>query len=164
MAYVPQNPLLLNDSIKNNITLCNDKFSEEDIIKAAKQAEIHDFITLLPDNYNTIIGDRGCNLSGGQQQCISLARAFIKDSPILLIDEGTAALDPELESYVMSNIINDMNKKTMIIVSHKISTVLNADYIYVFNDGKIIESGTPKELCQCNGYFSSMAKLQNIKI
>ena len=164
ITYVPQNPLLLNDSIKNNITLCNDKFSEEDIIRAAKQAEIHDFITLLPDDYNTIIGDRGCNLSGGQQQGISLTRAFIKDSPILLIDEGTAALDPELESNVMSNIINNMNDKTMIIVSHKISTVLNADYIYVFNDGKIIESGNPKELFLRNGYFRSMANLQNIKL
>ena len=164
ITYVPQNPLLLNDSIKNNITLCNDKFSEEDIIRAAKQAEIHDFITLLPDDYNTIIGDRGCNLSGGQQQGISLTTAFIKDSPILLIDEGTAALDPELESNVMSNIINNMNDKTMIIVSHKISTVLNADYIYVFNDGKIIESGNPKELFLRNGYFRSMANLQNIKL
>ena len=164
ITYIPQNPLLLNDSIKNNITLCNDKFSEEDIIRAAKQAEIHDFITLLPDDYNTIIGDRGCNLSGGQQQGISLTRAFIKDSPILLIDEGTAALDPELESNVMSNIINNMNDKTMIIVSHKISTVLNADYVYVFNEGKIIESGNPKELWQSNGYFRSMANLQNIKL
>lgn len=164
IAYVPQNPMLLNDSIKNNITLNNKIYTEYDIRIAAKQVHIHDFISTLPDKYETIIGDQGCNLSGGQKQCISLARAVIKDAPILIMDEGTASLDPQLETNVMSSLINDMREKTMIIISHKISTVLNADFIYILNDGKIIDSGTPRELYNKEGYFRSMANLQNIKL
>ena len=156
--------MLLNDSIKNNITLNNKIYAEYDIRIAAKQVHIHDFISTLPDKYETIIGDQGCNLSGGQKQCISLARAVIKDAPILIMDEGTASLDPQLETNVMSSLINDMREKTMIIISHKISTVLNADFIYILNDGKIIDSGTPRELYNKEGYFRSMANLQNIKL
>lgn len=164
IAYVPQTPMLLNDSINNNITLNNKTYTENDIIEAAKKAHIHDFITSLTDKYETIIGDRGCNLSGGQQQCISLARAFIKDAPILIMDEGTSSLDTKLETSVMSTLFNNMSDKTMIVISHKISTVLNADYIYILNHGKIIDGGTPKELYNKEGYFRSMANLQNIEL
>lgn len=163
IAYVPQSPMLLNDTIRNNITL-NNNYTDIDVIEATKKAYIHDYIMTLPDKYETIVGDRGCNLSGGQQQCISLARAIIKNSPILIIDEGTASLDPKLEANIMSSLINNKGEKTMIIVSHKISTVLNADFVYILNEGRIIDSGTPMELYHKEGYFKSMAELQNVKL
>lgn len=164
IAYVPQSTMLLNDSIRNNITLYKEDYTDEDVIKAASNAYIHDYIMTLPNKYETIIGDRGCNLSGGQQQCISLARAIIKDAPILIIDEGTASLDPKMEANVMSDLTNNMEDKTMIIVSHKISSMLNADFIYILNEGRIIDSGTPAELYSKDGYFKNMAELQNVKL
>ena len=163
IAYVPQKPMLFNDSILNNITLKDDNITIENVVLIAKKIGIHDFIESLPDKYNTIVGDQGCSLSGGQQQCISIARAMVRDASILIIDEGTSALDPKLESTILNDLIYNEDK-TIIIVTHKISSVLNTDKIFVISNGNVIESGPPKELYQNGGFFRNLALYQNITL
>lgn len=163
-SYIPQNPMLLNDTVANNITIYNPEYTMDDIVCASKKAYIHNFVESMQNGYNTIVGDRGCSFSGGQQQCIAIARAMLKKAPITIIDEGTSALDPELETKIMNELYKINNEKTMIIISHKISTVLNVDYIYILDEGKVIDQGTPKELYSKEGFFRSMAKIQNFTL
>lgn len=118
----------------------------------------------LPLQYETVIGDRGTLLSSGQKQCIALARAFIKDAPIYIMDEATSALDPELESLVLNELKGGVTKSTAIIITHRVSTSLDADYVYVIDDGKIVEKGTPKQLFEEDGLYKSLAVIQNIRI
>ena len=163
MSFVVQDPHLLQDTISYNISLGNDKYSKEDVIGAAQKAHLHDFIMSLPDQYDTMIGDRGVLLSNGQKQCIALARAFLKDAPIYILDEATSAMDPELETSILNELANSFPKKTIIIITHRISTSLGADFVYVVDNGKIVEEGTPCELYEKDSYYRNLAALQNIK-
>lgn len=164
ISYIVQDPLLVQDTIFYNITLGNKDFTREDVVKAAQKAHIHDYIMSLPMQYETVIGDRGTLLSSGQKQCIALARAFIKGAPIYIMDEATSALDPELETLVLNELKGGLTKNTTIIITHRVSTSLDADYVYVINDGKIVEEGTPKHLFEEDGPYRSLAVIQNIKL
>ena len=164
IAYVPQKPMLFNDTILDNITLKDDNITIDKVVSVTKKIGIHDFIVSLPEKYNTIIGDQGCSISGGQQQCISIARAMVRESSILIIDEGTSALDPKLESTILNDLIYKEDNKTVIIVTHKISSVLNVDRIFVIKNGKVIENGTPKELYKKGGVFRNLALYQNVTL
>ena len=154
----------MQDTIFYNITLGNKQYAKDDVIKAAQKAHIHDFIMSLPSQYETIIGDRGTLLSSGQKQCIALARAFIKGAPIFIMDEATSALDPELETLVLKELKGGMKESTAIIITHRVSTSLDADYVYVIDDGMIVEEGSPKQLYEKDGLFRSLAVIQNIFI
>ena len=164
ISYVVQDPLLIQDTIFYNITLGNKDFTREDVVKAAQKAHIHDFIMSLPKQYETVIGDRGTLLSSGQKQCIALARAFIKGARIYIMDEATSALDPELETLVLNELKGGVTKCTTIIITHRVSTSLDADYVYVIDDGKIVEEGIPKQLFDEDGPYRSLAVIQNIKL
>ena len=164
ISYVVQDPLLLQDTIFYNITLGNQKYTNEDVVKAARKAHIHDFIMSLPSQYETIIGDRGTLLSNGQKQCVALARAFIKDAPIYIIDEATSALDPELETLVLNELRSSARRNTVIIITHRVSTTLDADNVYVIDNGMIVEKGKPKQLFEKDGLYRSLAIIQNIKL
>ena len=164
VSYVIQDPLLMQDTIYYNITVGNRQYSKEDVVKAAQKAHIHDFIMSLPFQYETIIGDRGTLLSSGQKQCIALARAFLKDAPIMIIDEATSALDPELEALVLNELWDSTSIKTTLNITHRVSMSLDADYVYVMNEGRIVEEGTPKQLLVQDGLYRSLAIVQNIKI
>jgi ABC-type multidrug transport system fused ATPase/permease subunit len=164
ISYIVQDPLLLQDTIFYNITLGNKQYTKEDVIKAAQKAHIHDFIMSLPKQYETVIGDRGTMFSSGQKQCIALARAFIKRAPIYIMDEATSALDPELETLVLNELEGGVTKSTAIIITHRVSTSLDADYVYVIDNGKIVEEGTPRQLFEEDGLYRSLAVIQNIKL
>ena len=164
ISYVVQDPLLLQETILYNITLGNKGYTKEDVVQAAQKAHIHDFIMNLPLQYETVIGDRGTLLSSGQKQCIALARAFIKDAPIFIMDEATSALDPEMEKFILNELTNSSNRKTVILITHRVSTSLGADYVYVMEEGMIVEEGAPKQLFEKNGLYRSLAAIQNIKL
>jgi subfamily B ATP-binding cassette protein MsbA len=144
--------------------LGNKDFTREDVVKAAQKAHIHEFIMSLPHQYETVIGDRGTLLSSGQKQCIALARAFIKGAPIYIMDEATSALDPELETLILDELKAGSTKNTAIIITHRVSTSLDADYVYVIADGKIVEEGSPEQLYQKDGLYRSLAVIQNINL
>ena len=142
ISIVSQNTVLFNDSIKNNISYAMPMASDEDIFEAAKNANAHEFIESLPNGYETIVGDDGTLLSGGQKQRIAIARALLKDAPIIILDEATSALDSESENQIQQAIDNLKIGKTTIVIAHRLSTVENAEKIIVLKDGKIVESGT----------------------
>lgn len=147
-GIVNQDPILFNDTIYNNIAFGIENATEEEIIRAAKIANAHDFIISFPEKYQTIIGDRGSKLSGGQKQRISIARALLKNPSILILDEATSALDTESEKLVQEAINRLMENRTSIIIAHRLSTIVHADIIYVLKDGEIIESGNHHDLIQ----------------
>lgn len=155
ISYVTQDPLLLNDTIYNNICFGLGECSKESVIAAAQRVHIHDFIMSLPDGYETVIGDRGMNLSGGQRQCVALARAVLKDSPIIVLDEATASLDLRMEDLIMKEMDSFCVGKTMIYITHSIDAALKADYVYLFRQGKVHKCGTPDEIT-INKWFLDM--------
>ncbi len=160
ISYVPQDVFLLNETIKNNIKFYDDSISEEDVIYAAKMANIYDFIVKLENGFDTLIGERGVLLSGGQKQRISLARALARRPSILILDEATSALDNESESLIQKSIENLRGLVTVIIIAHRISTVMNADKIIVVDEGTIKESGSPPELLKDkDSYFFRMSNI-----
>ncbi|HBN86307.1 MAG TPA: ABC transporter ATP-binding protein, partial [Clostridiales bacterium] len=146
IAIVPQESFLFGMSIKDNILCGKPDASDEQVIEAAKKANAHDFIMALPQGYETIAGERGANLSGGQRQRIAIARAFIKSPKILLLDEATSALDNETQAEVQQALNRLMKDRTVIVIAHRLSTVMHADIIFVMDQGKIIEQGTHSEL------------------
>ena len=157
LSLVTQNVILFNDSIANNIAYGRrEKVSIEQIIKAAKAAFIHDFIEQLPNKYDTYIGDNGCKLSGGQRQRLAIARAILKDAPILIFDEATSSLDNESEKYVQRGIDNLKQGRTTMIIAHRLSTIENSDKILVMKDGKIVEQGTHAELLALKGNYANL--------
>lgn len=158
IALVSQDVTLFNDSIAYNIGLGDLSASREDIISAAKAANAHDFITELPQGYDSIIGENGGTLSGGQKQRLSIARALLRDAPILLLDEATSALDSESEAKVQAALNRLSKGRTTIVIAHRLSTIETADHIYVIDKGKIIESGHHKALLKKKGLY---AKLQS---
>lgn len=146
IAYVPQEPLLFHRTIRENITYGKPKATTKDVEAAAKMAYAHDFITALPQGYDTVVGERGVKLSGGQRQRVAIARAILKDSPILILDEATSALDSESEKAIQKALWKLMRGRTAVVIAHRLSTIQKMDRIIVLDAGRIIEEGTHKEL------------------
>ncbi len=159
-SIVFQDVLLFNSTIMENIRLGNPKASDEDVKRVAKIARCDEFIEKMPEGYNTLIGENGERLSGGERQRLSIARALLKDAPIILLDESTASLDAENESKIQESISELIKDKTVIIIAHRMRTVVDADNIVVLKDGKIVENGRSKELIDRNGLFAGMYRAQ----
>lgn len=160
MGNVNQDPILFNDTIFNNIAFGVTNASREDVIAAAKIANAHDFIMEKEEGYDTNIGDRGVKLSGGQRQRISIARAILKNPPILILDEATASLDTESERIVQEALDRLMSSRTTIAIAHRLSTIKNADEIIVMNEGQVVERGRHEELLALNGYYRKLNDMQ----
>tara|TARA_A100001011_G_scaffold374379_1_gene434800 strand:- start:134 stop:1009 length:876 start_codon:yes stop_codon:yes gene_type:complete len=141
LSLVSQDIILFDDTVKNNILYAKPRASDEEIVRACKFAASDEFIGKLPEGYNTMIGENGVRLSGGQKQRISIARAILKESPIILLDEATSSLDTESEQIVQNAINNLTKNKTTLVIAHRLSTIHNADKIFVMKDGKILNSG-----------------------
>ena len=156
IAMVFQDVYLFHDTIANNIKMGNENATMEEVSAAAKKASCHEFIMSLPDGYDTMVGEGGSTLSGGEKQRISIARALLKDAPIILLDEATASLDPENEVLIQSAISALVHDKTVIIVAHRLQSITNADQIVVLDDGQIIENGTHEALLQKGGMYARL--------
>lgn len=163
MGNVNQEAILFNDTFYNNIAFGVENATMEDVVKAAKIANAHDFISVTEFGYDTNIGDRGCKLSGGQRQRISIARAILKNPPILILDEATSALDTESEKLVQEALENLMKNRTTIVIAHRLSTVRNADEICVLEKGKIIERGNHDKLMAQKGAYFNLQQSQSLK-
>jgi len=161
ISYVPQEPLLFHRSIKENIAYGNETASEEEIIKVAKLAHADEFINGLPEGYKTLVGERGVKLSGGQRQRIAIARAMLKNSPILILDEATSALDSESEKLIQDALRKLMENKTTIAIAHRLSTVQKMDRILVLEDGSIAEQGNHHHLLEKNGIYAGLWEHQS---
>ena len=159
-AIVFQDVVLFNDTIKANIKIGSRDATDEEIKEVAKIARCDEFIEKLPDGYDTLIGENGALLSGGQRQRISIARALLKDAPIILLDEATSFLDVENESEIQKAISALIKNKTVIVIAHRMRTIANADKIIVLDKGAIIEEGSPNELLENNGLFAKMVNIQ----
>lgn len=160
MSFVFQDVTLFNDTIFNNIQMGNPNATREQVFAAAKAAYCDEFVRNMPDGYNTILGENGSTLSGGERQRISIARALLKDSPIILLDEATASLDPENEVFVQKAIAKLVENKTVIIIAHRLRTVVDADQILVLDNGKLVEYGTHNELMRKNGLYHKLYHIQ----
>ena len=160
MSMVFQNVYLFHDTIENNIKFGCPDATHEQVVEAAKKACCHDFISALPQGYDTVIGEGGSTLSGGEKQRISIARAMLKDAPIILLDEATASVDPENEVHLQQAISALVKNKTLIVIAHRLSTIRDADQILVVNNGKIVEKGVHAELIQQKGIYQ---KFWNIR-
>jgi len=163
MGIVTQEPILFNDTIKSNISLGNKHATDEEVMAAAKVANAHSFIEKKEGQYNNVVGDRGSKLSGGERQRLTIARAVLKNPPILILDEATSSLDTESEKWVQDAINNLMKDRTSIIIAHRLSTVRHADEIIVLDQGKIAERGKHEELLAKNGIYSKLVSMQEMK-
>lgn len=163
MGIVTQEAILFNDTVYNNITFGMENVGREDVINAAKVANAHNFIIEMEKGYDTNIGDRGAKLSGGQRQRLAIARAVLKNPPILILDEATSALDTESERLVQDALNNLMKNRTSVVIAHRLSTIQNADEIIVLQKGEIIERGKHSELINRKGLYSHLCELQNFK-
>lgn len=159
-SIVFQDVNLFNNTIMENIRIGRKDATNEEVKEAAKKANCDEFVSKLPDGYNTYIGENGAELSGGERQRISIARALLKDAPIVLLDEATASLDAENETIVQEAISNATKGKTVIVIAHRMRTIENADKVIVLNEGKVVEEGNPQELIKKNGQFAKMVNLQ----
>lgn len=161
VSIVFQDVYLFHDTIVENIRMGKENATMEEVIAAAKKAACHDFIMALPNQYDTVVGEGGSTLSGGEKQRISIARALLKDAPIILLDEATASLDPENEVQVQQAISSLVAEKTVIIVAHRLQSVFNADNIIVLKDGRIAESGTHQQLLEKKGIYAGLWREQS---
>ncbi len=160
ISLVPQEPLLFSTSVKENILYGRRTATDDEVEEAARAARAHDFITELPDGYETEIGDRGAKLSIGQQQRLAIARAFLKDAPVLLLDEPTSALDLRTESELLDELESLMAGRTVIMVAHRLSTVRNVDRIYVLDRGQVVEHGSHDALMAGGGPYQQLYESQ----
>jgi ATP-binding cassette subfamily B protein len=160
IGIVPQDTVLFNDSILYNIAYGNPGASHDEIIQAARAASIHDFVTSLPEGYETQVGERGLKLSGGEKQRVAIARTLLKNPPILIFDEATSALDTRTERAIQAELDQIAKNRTTLIIAHRLSTVAEADEIIVLDHGRVIERGTHRALLQENGRYAQMWRLQ----
>ena len=160
IAFVFQDTHIFSDTVKNNISM-NRNATDEETIEAAKKARCHEFIMNLPNGYNTIIGSGNIKLSGGEAQRISIARTFLKDSKIVILDEALAYTDAENENLIQEAIKNLVEDKTVLVIAHRLRSIMDADKIIVLNEGKIIEEGTHRDLLEKNGAYKSLWDLQH---
>ena len=156
VAYVSQDNYLFNDTIMENIRMGRAGATDEEVIAVAKKSGCHDFIMQLEDGYDTIAGGSGGHLSGGERQRIAIARAMLKDAPVVILDEASAYMDPENEAVIQASVAKLVQGKTLIVIAHRLSTIADADRIYVINDGRVDSSGTHRELLQKNGLYKNM--------
>ena len=160
ISMVFQNVYLFHDTIRANILFGKPDATEEEMIEAAKKARCHDFIMALPDGYDTVIGEGGSSLSGGEKQRISIARAMLKDAPIIILDEATASIDPENEHLIQEAISALTHGKTIITIAHRLATIENADQILVIDGGTVAQRGTHKELLQQEGTYKKFIQIR----
>ena len=161
MSFVFQDVTLFNDTVMNNIRLGNPNATDDQVIAAAKAAYCDEFVREMPDGYQTVLGENGSTLSGGERQRISIARAFLKDAPIILLDEATASrLDVENETAIQEALSRLIKDKTVLIIAHRMRTVSSADKIVVLKDGTVAEQGSPAQLLHDGGIFDHMVQLQ----
>ena len=160
ISMVFQNVYLFHDTVRANICFGTERASEEEMIRAAKQARCHDFIMALPEEYDTVIGEGGSTLSGGEKQRISIARAILKNAPVVILDEATASLDPENEHLIQEALTELTVGKTVIVIAHRLATIENADQILVIKDGRIVQKGTHRQLVRQEGLYQRFIKLR----
>jgi len=163
IGMVTQESVLFNDSVYNNILMGKPDADREEVEASAKIANAHDFILNLSDGYDTNIGDDGNKLSGGQKQRVSIARAVLKNPPIMILDEATSALDTESERFVQEALEKMMENRTSLVIAHRLSTIQKADWIVVMERGMILEQGTHKELIDKNGAYKKLVELQDFE-
>ncbi|MCL4144781.1 UNVERIFIED_CONTAM: hypothetical protein GTU68_007732 [Idotea baltica] len=160
IALVSQDVFLIDGTIKENISYGSFEKSEQEVSEAAKIAEVHDFIAQLPDGYETIVGERGQKLSGGQRQRISIARAVLKDAPILVLDEATSSVDNETEAAIQRAMEWISRERTMIVIAHRLSTVRNCNSILILDKGQLVEQGSHEELLERGGLYAAQWSVQ----
>ena len=163
IAYVPQDNFMFSDTLVNNIKFGNLDASMDEVIEACEVACIHDNIMDFPEKYETMVGERGVTLSGGQKQRSSIARALLKKSPILIMDDSLSAVDTDTEAQILENLHKLNGQQTKLMIAHRVSTVQHADHILVLDEGKIVEYGTHDELMAKNGIFRSMYDKQQLE-
>ena len=156
ISMVFQNVYLFNDTILNNVTFGKPDATMEEVIETCKKARCHDFIMELEDGYDTVISESGASLSGGEKQRISIARAMLKDAPIVILDEATASVDPDNEKHIQMAINELVKDKTLVMIAHRLSTIQNADEILVIDDGRVVERGTHNELIADKGLYDDL--------
>ena len=163
MGLVTQDSILFNDSVKNNILLGKQDATDQEVIDALKIANAWEFVKDLPNGIDTNIGDSGNKLSGGQKQRLSIARAVLKNPPIMILDEATSALDTESERLVQAALENMMKNRTSLVIAHRLSTIQKADRIVVLQKGKIVEQGTHQSLLEQHGVYKNLVEMQSFE-
>ena len=164
IAFIAQDILLFHRTIRENLLIGRDSATEDEIKLACKNANALEFIEAMPDGLESDVGERGSKLSGGQRQRLAIARAFLKDSKIIILDEATSALDPNTENKIKDALVRLGQNRTMIVIAHRLSSLENMDRIIALNNGKIIEDGTHSELMSKNGFYASLWSAQGTKV
>jgi ABC-type transport system involved in Fe-S cluster assembly fused permease/ATPase subunit len=163
VGIVPQDTVLFNDSIFYNIQYARPSASREDVMQAARLADIHDFISGLPEGYDTVVGERGLKLSGGEKQRVAIARVLLKDPPILVFDEATSSLDSQSEKNILAALNTISRDKTTLVIAHRLSTIVDADQILVLDQGRVVEQGSHQDLLAHNGAYATLWAIQQKK-
>lgn len=164
IGMVMQDSVLFSESVAMNIRMGNPEASDEDVIAAAKAANAHEFISNLPNGYDTPVGEKGVKLSGGQKQRLAIARVFLKHPPIIILDEATSALDLESEAMIQDSLARLTKGRTTLIVAHRLSTITDADKIVVVDNGRIMETGTHEELMRHRGAYYDLYMIQDLAV